>query len=59
MYEEKYQKPGANYIAGVILRKFTNVMLSYPEFMFFAKIVGGLIILGVLFLIFKKVLGLN
>ena len=59
MFEEKYQKPDANYIAGVIFRKITNVMLSYPEFMFFAKIVGGLIILGILFLLFKSILGLN
>ena len=59
MYEEKYQKPDANYIAGVIMRKITNAMLSYPEFMFFGKIVGGLIILGILFVLFKKLLGLN
>ena len=51
---EKYQKPTMDYFASVIWRKIVSGMLSYPEFIFMAKILLGLAILVVFFVLFKK-----
>jgi hypothetical protein len=36
-----------------ILRGLNNLFLSYPEFAFFAKIVAGVVLLGIVYSIIK------
>ena len=36
----------------VVIRKVSNLFLSYPEFLFFVKIIIGVIVLGILVLVF-------
>jgi hypothetical protein len=55
--EEKYQKASLDYWASMIFRKISNTFLAYPEFIFLAKILIGLIAFAFLFTLFQKYFG--
>jgi hypothetical protein len=40
-------------LATIIWRKLANILLDFPEFVFLLKIFGGLILLGIAYLIIK------
>jgi hypothetical protein len=42
-----------NNLKTTIFNKISDLMLSYPEFAFFMKIVGGLTLVGIIYLIVK------
>ena len=55
MLENKYSKPGADYIASRILKGITGIFYSYPEFMFLLKVFIALAALGIAIFILKGV----
>jgi hypothetical protein len=56
-FEQKYEKAGIDYYASLIVRKISNSMLAYPEFVFLAKVIIGFLVVAVLFLVFRKSFG--
>ncbi len=52
---EKYQKPTLDYYASFIWRKIISGMLAYPEFIFMAKILLGLALAVIFFVIFRRI----
>jgi hypothetical protein len=55
---DKYQKAGLDYYVSLAMRKISNSLLAYPEFMYLFKIIIGFIVVGILFLILKKTFGI-
>ena len=54
MNDDRSRKINIEYYVSIIYRKIMSFLLSYPEIMFFAKIVAGLIILGITVVLFGK-----
>ena len=55
MLENKYSKPGTDYIVSRIFKGITGIFYSYPEFMFLLKILIALAALGITIFILKGV----
>jgi len=55
--EERYQKPTLDYYASIIWRKIMTNILAYPEFIFLAKIIGGLLAAVIVFTLFRRFFG--
>jgi hypothetical protein len=52
---QQYGNVGMDYYAKVVMRKISNFFLSYPEFVFLGRILLGVLILVVIFVLFRNV----
>jgi hypothetical protein len=53
---QQYGNAGVDYYAKVVMRKISNFFLSYPEFVFLGRILIGILILVIVFILFKNFL---